>query len=114
MDDYGTVEYTWNVSYFVYHPPEPEEPDEQSTVSRIVDTLSDNFMTVLIGVLSTLVILLLVIRLRQNKPTNIPVNPPPPQAFGQATPQNRYEPKQSKYGDVKSAPDLSMLDNKWK
>tara|TARA_B100000674_G_scaffold280556_1_gene231918 strand:- start:4824 stop:8285 length:3462 start_codon:yes stop_codon:yes gene_type:complete len=114
VDDYGTVEYTWNVSYFVYHPPEPEEPDEQSTVSRIVDTLSDNFMTVLIGVLSALVILLLVIRLRQNKPTNIPVNPPPPQAFGQAMPQNRYEPKQSKYAEVKSAPDLSILDNKWK
>ena len=71
-------------------------------------------MNVIIGILSALVLLLLVIRLRQNKSQNIPSSPPPTQLFEQNMPQYRYEQSKEKYADVKSAPDLSILDKKWK
>jgi hypothetical protein len=114
IDEFGTAEYTWNVSYFVWHPPEVIEDEEQSTVSRIIDTISDNVMTLVIIVLASLVLSLMVIRLRQNKPSKLPMTPPPPQSFAQNMPQYRYEQQQPKYSDVLSAPDLSMFENKRK
>ena len=113
IDEFGSAEYTWNISYFVYHPPEIIPPDEQSTVSVIVNILTDNVMTVLIGLLSMLVIVLLTIRLRQNKSDNPPANPPPAQSFA-PLPANRYQQEAPKYADVKGAPDLSKFDSKWK
>ena len=112
IDEHGSAEYTWNISYFVYHPP-VIPPDEQSTVSRIVNLLTDNVMTALIGLLSMLVIVLLSIRLRQNKANNAPANPPPAQSFAPAL-ENRYQQETPKYADVKGAPDLSMFNSKWK
>jgi len=112
IDEHGSAEYTWNISYFVYHPP-VIPPDEQSTVSRIVNLLTDNVMTALIGLLSMLVIVLLSIRLRQNKANNTPANPPPAQSFA-PTLENRYQQETPKYADVKGAPDLSMFNSKWK
>ena len=114
VDEYGSAEYTWNISYFVWHPPEVVEAEDPSAVSQIVDALSENVMNLIIGILSALVLLLLVIRLRQNKSQNIPSNPPPKQLFEQNMPQYRYEQSQAKYADVQSAPDLSMLEKKWK
>jgi hypothetical protein len=70
-------------------------------------------MTALIGLLSVLVIVLLSIRLRQNKANNAPANPPPAQSFAPAL-ENRYQQETPKYADVKSAPDLSMFNSKWK
>ena len=69
-------------------------------------------MNLIIGILSALVLLLLAIRLRQNKSQNIPSSPPPAQLFEQNVPQYRYEQSQEKYSDVRSAPDLSMFDKK--
>jgi len=114
IDQYGTAEQTWNISYFVWHPPEVINDEEQSTVSRIIDTISGNIMTLVIIVLASLVLSLMVIRWRQNKPTKLPMNPPPPQSFAQNIPQYRYEQQQPKYSDVLSAPDLSMFENKRK
>ena len=90
------------------------EDDEQSTVSRIVDTLSDNVMMLVIAILASLVLSLLVIRMRQNRPSKLPATPPPPQSFTQNMPQYRYEQPQQKYSNVASAPDLSMFESKWK
>ncbi len=112
IDEYGSAEYTWNITYFVWHPPEVVEAEDPSTVSQIVDALSENMMNVIIGILSALVLLLLAIRLRQNKSQNIPSSPPPAQLFEQNVPQYRYEQSQEKYSDVRSAPDLSMFDKK--
>ena len=114
VDEYGSAEYTWNITYFVWHPPEVVEAEDPSAVSQIVDALSENVMNVIIGILSALVLLLLVIRLRQNKSQNIPSSPPPAQLFEQNMPQYRYQQSQEKYADVQSAPDLSMFDKKWK
>ena len=71
-------------------------------------------MTVVIAVLIGLIVILLAVRMRQSKSQGLPSSPPPPQSFGQQMPQYRYQQPQPKYGDVPAAPDLTMLDNKWK
>ena len=101
-------------NYFVYHPPIIESAEEQSTVSQFVDALSNNLMTVVIAVLIGLIVILLAVRMRQSKSQGLPSSPPPPQSFGQQIPQYRYQQAQPKYGEVPAAPDLTMLDNKWK
>ena len=114
IDEYGSVEYSWNISYFVWHPPEPIDSENPTTVSRIIDTLGDNVMTVIIAMLSALVALLLVIRIRQGRSSNPPSRPPSPQAFRQQSMHNRYETEQPKYSGVQGAPDLANFDGKWK
>ena len=111
IDDYGSAEYSWNVSYFVWHPPEIIDDEDQSTVARIVKTINENTMTVIIAILATLVLSLLVVRLRQNKPNKTPTNPPPSQSFSHNTNQHRYEQQQPKYSEVMAAPDLSMFES---
>ena len=111
IDDYGSAEYSWNVSYFVWHPPEIIDEEDQSTVAKIVKTINENTMTVIIAILATLVLSLLVVRLRQNKPNKTPTNPPPSQSFSHNTNQHRYEQEQPKYSEVMAAPDLSMFES---
>ena len=111
IDDYGSAEYSWNVSYFVWHPPEIIDDEDQSTVARIVKTINENTMTIIIAILATLVLSLLVVRLRQNKPNKTPTNPPPSQSFSHNTNQHRYEQQQPKYSEVIAAPDLSVFES---
>ena len=113
-DEFETIEQTWKINYFVYHPPIIESAEEQSTVSQFVNALSNNLMTVVIAVLIGLIVILLAVRMRQSKSQGLPSSPPPPQSFGQQMPQYRYQQAQPKYGEVPAAPDLTMLDNKWK
>ena len=71
-------------------------------------------MMLVIAILASLVLSLLVIRMRQNRPSKIPATPLPPQSFAQNMPQYRYEQPQQKYSEVAAAPDLSMFESKWK
>ena len=121
-DDYGTIEYSWNITYFVWHQPELVD-DEQTTVSQITDLFSDNTMAIVIIILISLISILLVIRLKQSKSADIPIATPPPQVFNQpvtqqysqpVTQQYRYEQPVPKYENIPSAPDLSLFENKLK
>ena len=114
-DELETIEQSWEINYFVYHPPIIEPAEEQSTISQFVDALSANFMTVVIATLIGLIVILLAVRMKQTKSQASPSSPPPPKSFfGEQISQNRYQQVQPKYGEVPAAPDLTMLDNKWK
>ena len=113
-DDYGSIEYSWNISYYVWHPPVTiDENIDQNTVSDIKDLIDNNITNIAIAFLASLVVLLLFIRIRQTKQSNLPSNPPPPMtSFGQNLAQNRYQQVAPEYNQVPAAPNLNIFDKK--
>jgi hypothetical protein len=107
----GQISYSWNISYFVWHPPpEPEVKDDSSTDSDTGSKSGDNLemgtiASIIAGsVVIVLLVILLVIRQGRTdikppkRPPNGGFNPPPP----------------SQFSNVRSAPILPDMNNKWK
>ena len=107
----GQISYSWNVSYFVWHPPpEPEVKDDTSTDSD-TDSKSQNNLemgTIASIIAGSVVIVLLVILLviRQGRSDIKPPKRPPNGGF--------HPPPPSQFSNVRSAPILPDMNNKWK
>ena len=123
VDDYGGVQHSWNISYFVWIPKDATS-DEQGTVSEIVTVLQDSLIIILAVIVGILLVVLLISR-RNNqppKPAKLPpssnftvkqtVEIPPPQSSQNTQYQARYQQPVDPYDSVPSAPDLSFLNNK--
>ena len=107
----GQISYSWNISYIVWHPPpEPEEKEDDSKDSENDSKFGSNLEmgTIASIIAGSVVIVLLVVLLlvRQGRsgikppkqPPNGGLHPPPP----------------SQFSNVRSAPILPDLNNKWK
>ena len=91
VDDYGGVQRSWNISYFVWIPKDATS-DEQGTVSEIVETvLQDSLIIILAIIVGILLVVLLISRriINQQDLLNYPssnftvkqtVEMPPPQS----------------------------------
>ena len=88
---------TWYVSYEVWHPPEPENPDGDETENSVFDfDVTTNQMIFLgLGVLITILLAMLILGKKK-----------PPQAQQSMFANPRYEPRGSQYSAVPGAPVL--------
>jgi hypothetical protein len=107
----GQISYSWNVSYFVWHPPpEPEVKDNDSKDSESDSKSESNLEmgTIASLIAGSVVIVLLVILLlvRQGRSGIKPPKQPPHGGF--------HPPPPSQFSNVRSAPVLPDLNNKWK
>lgn len=106
----GQISYSWNVSYIVWHPPEPEEKDEESSDSESDSKADSNLKmgTIASIIAGSVVIVLLVVLLmiRQGKSDFKPPKQPPTGGF--------HPPPPSQFSNVRSAPILPELNSKWK
>ena len=114
VDDYGGVQHSWNISYFVWIPKDATS-DEQGTVSEIISVLQDSLIVVLVVIVAILLVILLISR-RNNQPQG-PLNYhlrhftvkqtveiPPPQNSQNTQYQARYQQPVDPYDSVPSRP----------
>ena len=105
----GQISYSWNLSYIVWHPPEPEIEDDSKDSESESKSESDLEMGTIASIIAgSVVIVLLVILLlvRQGRSGIKPPKQPPNAGF--------HPPPPSQFSNVPSAPVLPDLNNKWK
>jgi len=105
----GQISYSWNLSYTVWHPPEPEiEEDSKDSESESKSESDLEMGTIASIIAGSVVIVLLVVLLwvRQGRSGIKPPKQPPNAGF--------HPPPPSQFSNVRSAPVLPDLNNKWK
>ena len=105
----GQISYSWNLSYTVWHPPEPKiEEDSKDSESESKSESDLEMGTIASIIAGSVVIVLLVVLLwvRQGRSGIKPPKQPPNAGF--------HPPPPSQFSNVPSAPVLPDLNNKWK
>ena len=105
----GQISYSWNLSYTVWHPPEPEIEDDSKDSESESKFESDLEMGTIASIIAgSVVIVLLVVLLwvRQGRSGIKPPKQPPNAGF--------HPPPPSQFSNVPSAPVLPDFNNKWK
>ena len=107
-DNQGEVNFSWNITYFIWHPPEPvieqKDDDSSSGSSGIGDLEMGTIASIIAGVI-VIALLLILLWVRQGRPeVTIPNQPPPTQGYQYQNPQQ--------YSNVPSAPVLPDFKKK--
>ena len=106
----GQISYSWNLSYTVWHPPEPVISDDDSkdaeSDSKSISNLEMGTIASIIAGSVVVVLLVVLLLVRQGRSGIKPPKQPPNGGFYPQTP--------SQFSNVRSAPILPNLNDKWK
>tara|TARA_B100001996_G_scaffold193241_2_gene147916 strand:- start:2521 stop:5928 length:3408 start_codon:yes stop_codon:yes gene_type:complete len=105
----GQISYSWNLSYTVWHPPEPEIEDDSKDSESESKFESDLEMGTIASIIAGSVVIVLLVVLLLVRQGRSGIKPP-------KQPQNAgfHPPPPSQFSNVPSAPVLPDLNNKWK
>ncbi len=105
----GQISYSWNLSYTVWHPPEPEIEDDSKDSESESKFESDLEMGTIASIIAGSVVIVLLVILLLVRQGRSGIKPP-------KQPQNAgfHPPPPSQFSNVPSAPVLPDLNNKWK
>ena len=105
----GQISYSWNLSYTVWHPPEPKIEDDTKDSESESKSESDLEMGTIASIIAGSVVIVLLVVLLLVRQGRSGIKPP-------KQPQNAgfHPPPPSQFSNVPSAPVLPDLNNKWK
>ena len=108
VDDYqGEVSFSWNITYFIWHPPEPVVVSKEDTTNSESSGIGDLEMGTIASIIAGVVVvalLMILLWVRQDKPPKKIPNQPPTQGY-------QYQ-NSSQYNNVPSAPSLPDFNRK--
>ncbi len=105
----GQISYSWNLSYTVWHPPEPvieDDSKDSESGSKSENGLEMGTIASIIAGSVVIVLLVVLLLVRQGRSGIKPPKQPPNGGF--------HPPPPSQFSNVRSAPILPDLNNKWK